>query len=68
MIRTLRNGLARNTWWSRLLIASTYLVSTFFYMMTNRLAALLVKKKPAKGAVRQEIDRTGPKPGNERTT
>ena len=39
MIRTLRNGLARNTWWSRLLIASTYLVSTFFYMMTNRLAS-----------------------------
>ena len=36
--------------------------------LCDRLAALLVKKKPAKGAVRQEIDRTGPKPGNERAT
>ena len=39
MIRSLREGFAHDTWWSRLLVASTYLVSTFLYMMTNRLAS-----------------------------
>jgi membrane-associated phospholipid phosphatase len=35
----LRSGFHRDTWWSRLLVASAYLPSTVLYLQTNRLAA-----------------------------
>lgn len=33
------SGFRRDTWWSRLLVASAYLLSTVLYLQTNRLAA-----------------------------
>ena len=34
----IRSGFARDTWWSRLMVASLYLLSTLLYLLTNRLS------------------------------